>query len=149
VGKHCNQLNKLSVMCSKHVDDSSVIHLQKLRNLVFLNSDDTNVTPMDYCRIIRTLLKLRDITWPKIVDAVLLTVTKDEIQTVKSLTGIVRNALSVVTCPFITHLSLLEAKDNLSTFEAVSAFTLLDCDSDIVKMAKVLHGIGPTLKQFD
>jgi len=137
-------------MSSKHVDDSSVIHLQKLRNLVFLNFDGTNVTPMGYGRIICNLPKLRNITWAKIVNAVLLTVTKDEIQTVKSLTGTVRNALSVVVkCPIITHLSLLEAKDNLSTLEAVSAFTLVDCDSDSVKLVKVLHVIGPALKQFD
>jgi hypothetical protein len=104
---------------------------------------------MGYGRIIYNLTKLRNITWAKIVDAVLLTVTKDETQTVKSLTGAVRIALSVVKYPFITHLSLFEAKDNLSTLEAVSAFTPVDCDSDIVKLARVLHGIGPTLKQFD
>jgi hypothetical protein len=96
------------------------------------------------------LPKLGNITWAKITDAVLLTVTKDEIQTVKSLTRTVRKALSVVVrCPFITHLSLFEAKDNLSTLEAVSAFNLVDCESDIVKFAKVLRGIGLTLKQFD
>ena len=125
MGRHCNQLNRLPVMSSKNVDNSSVIHLQKLINLVFLNFYGTNVTPMGYGRNICTLSKLRNITWVKIVDAVLSTVTKDEIQNVKPLTGIVRNALSVAKCPFITHLLLLEAKDNLSTFEAMSAFTLL------------------------
>jgi len=125
VGKHCNKLKRLSVMSSKHVDDSSVIHLQKLRNLLFINFYGINVTPMGYGRIICTLPKLRNITWAKIVDAVLLTATKDEIQTVKSLTRTVRNTLSVVIeCPFNTHLWLFEAKDNLSTREAVSTFTL-------------------------
>jgi hypothetical protein len=105
---------------------------------------------MGYGMIICNLPKLRNITWAKIVEVVLLTVTKDETQTVKSLTRTVRNALSVVVkCPFITHLSLFETKDNLSTLEAVFEFTLLDCDSDFVKLAKVLHFIGPTLKQFD
>jgi hypothetical protein len=66
---------------------------------------------MDYGRIICNLPKLGNITWAKIVDDVLLTVTNGETQTVKSLTG----TLSVVIkCPFITHLSLFEAKDNLS-----------------------------------
>lgn len=137
-------------MSPKRVYDSSVIHLQKLRNLAFLSFNGLNVTPMDSGRIICNLPNLRHITWAKIVGALLLTVTKDEIQTVKSLTRIVRNALSVVAkFPFIKHLSLFEAKDNLSTLEAVSEFTLVDCDSDIFKLTKVLHGIGPTLKQFD
>jgi len=83
-------------MFSKHVDDSSVIHLQKLTKPVFLNFDGTNVTPMGYGRIICTLPKLRKPTWAKIVDAVLLTVTKVEIETAKSLTGIVRNLCNQV-----------------------------------------------------
>jgi hypothetical protein len=142
LGKHCNQLKRLSVVSSNHVDDSSLIHLQTSRNLVFLNVDDTNVTPMGYGSITCNLPKLRFITWAKIINDVLLTITKDEIQTVKSLTGIVRNALSVVVkCPFIKHFSLFEAEDNLSTNDAVSAFTLADCDSGIVKLAKVLKAL--------
>ncbi|GFG34592.1 hypothetical protein Cfor_01923 [Coptotermes formosanus] len=153
LGKHCKQLKRLSVMSSKHVDDSSVNHLLKLRNLVFLNVDGTHVTPKGYSRLLCNLPKLRNITWANRVDDVLLNITKDEIQTVKSLIGTVRNALTIVLkCPFITHLSLFAVKDNLSDLKelnAVTEFTLVDCDSDIGNLAEVLHGIGPKLKELD
>jgi hypothetical protein len=153
LGKHCNQLKRLSVMSSKHVDDSSVIHLLKLINLVFLNVDGTHITPIGYGRILCNLPKLRNITWANRVDDVLLSVTKYEIETVKSLIGTARNALTIVLkCPFITHLSLFAAKDNLSDLKglnAVTEFTLVDCDSDIVHLAEVLQGIGPRLRQLD
>ena len=101
-------------MSSKHVHDSKLIHLQKLRNLLFLNFDGTNITPIGYGTITCNLPKLKNITWAKIVEAVLLTVTKDEIQTVKSLTGTVRNALSVaVRCPFITHIIVARGERQL------------------------------------
>lgn len=142
LGTHGNQLTRLSVMSSNHVDYSSAIHFRTPRNLVFLNVDGTNVTPMGYGSITFKLKKLRIITWAKIVDDFLLTITKDEIRTVKLLTGIVCNSLFVVVkCPFFKHFSLFEAEDNLSTHDTVSAFTLVDCDSGIVKLAEVLQAL--------
>jgi hypothetical protein len=97
---------------------------------------------MGYGSITFKLKKLRIITWAKIVDDFLLTITKDEIRTVKLLTGIVCNSLFVVVkCPFFKHFSLFEAEDNLSTHDTVSAFTLVDCDSGIVKLAEVLQAL--------
>lgn len=153
LGKHCNQLQRLSVMSSKHVNDSSVIHLLKLTNLVFLNIDGTEITHIGYARILRNLPKLMNITWANRVDDVLLSVTTGELQTVKSLTGTVHNALTVVLkCPFITHLSLFGAKNNLSDLkklDAVIMFSLADCNSDVVNLIEVLHGIGPKLRQLE
>lgn len=152
LGKHCNQLKRLSVMSSKYVDDDSITHLLKLTKLVFLNVDDTTVSPKGYGTIICSLPDLGNITWTSPVDDVLLSISKEGLHSVKSLNVSVRSVLIVVLkCPFVTHLSLFGAKDNLLSLRelvAVAVLTLVCCDSAAVNLAAVLQGIGPKLREL-
>ncbi|PNF30255.1 hypothetical protein B7P43_G01226 [Cryptotermes secundus] len=152
LGKHCNQLRRLSVMSSKYVDDDSITHLLKLTKLVFLNVDDTAISPKCYGTIICSLPDLGNITWTSPVDDVLLSITKEGLPSVKSLNVSVRSVLIVVLkCPFVTHLSLLGAKDSLLSLRelvAVAVLTLVSCDFDAVNLAAVLQGIGPKLREL-
>jgi hypothetical protein len=152
LGNHCNQLKRLSVMSSKHVDDGSIIHLLKLKKLVFLNVDDTAISPKGYGTILCRLPHLGNITWTSSVDDVLLSITKENLRSVKSLNATVLNALLVVLkCPYITYLSLVGPKDNLSCLKelvAMTTLTLMSCDSDTVDLIAVLQGVGSRLKEL-
>jgi hypothetical protein len=152
LGKHCNQLKRLSVMSSKHVDDGSIIHLLKLSNLIFLNIDNTAITPKGYGTILCSLPNLSNITWTSRVDDVLLSITKESLHSVKSLNATARNALILVLkCPFITYLSLFGAEDSLSSLTelvALAVLTLMGCDADTVNLVAVLQGTGPRLREL-
>jgi hypothetical protein len=152
LGQHCNQLKRLSVMSSKHVDDGSIIYLLKLTKLVFLNVDDTAISPKGYGTILCSLPHLGNITWTSRVDDVLLSITKENLRSVKSLNATVLNAFVVaLKCPNITYLTLFGAKNNLSCLKelvAVAVLTLMSCDSDTVNLVTVLQGIGARLREL-
>jgi hypothetical protein len=152
LGKHCSQLKRLSVMSSKHVDDGSIVYLLKLTKLVFLNVDDTAISPMGYGTILCSLPHVGNITWTSSVDDVLLSITKENLPSVKSLNATVLNAFVVVLkCPYITYLSLFGAKDSLSCLKelaAVAVLTLVSCDSNTVDLVTVLQDIGPRLREL-
>jgi hypothetical protein len=139
-------------MSSKYVDDGSVTDLLKLTKLVFLNVDDTAISPKGYGMIICSLPNLGNITWTSCVDDVLLGIAKQSLLSVKSLNVSVRNALTVaLKCPFVTHLSLFGAKDSLSSLRelaAVAVLTLVSCDFEAVNLDSVLQGIGPRLRDL-
>jgi hypothetical protein len=153
LGKHCSKLKRLSVMFSEEVNDGSVIHLKKLKNLVFLNVGGTSITPRGYGEILSGLSKVQNVMWTSYVDDVLMSITKEEIHSVKHLFGTVRNVLILaLKYPFITHLSLYRVKDDLSNLKELTTITdlaLADCDSDSVCLVNILQSLGSRLRHLE
>jgi Leucine-rich repeat (LRR) protein len=152
LSKHCSRLKRLSIMSSKHVDDGSLIHLRKLKDLVFLDIDGTAITAKGYSTILTHLKIVENITWSRCADDVVASITKDCVLGVKSLIGTVRNMLPVVLkCPFLSRMTLYGPKVNLldlKNLTLLAALTLADCDCDTLKFGTTLQYIGIRLRDL-
>lgn len=68
---------------SIYVEDTSVIHLLKLKNLVHLNVVDTAITPKGYGAVLSGLPHVENISWSTPADDFMSNVTKDKLSSVK------------------------------------------------------------------
>jgi hypothetical protein len=152
VGTYCPKIKMLDINSSKCVDDASIIHLLKLKDLLYLNIDDTSISAKAYGNVLSELPNVQNISWSTPADDVLENVTKDRLISVKLVMGTIRKALMLVEkCPFITTLSLLDARRNLSDLKDLAALTdlaIMKCNYHTVDLFSVLESVGPRLKRL-
>jgi hypothetical protein len=153
LGTYWPRIKILDISSSTNVDEGSVVHLLKLKNLVYLNIDGTSITPQSYGTILSVLPDVENISWSAPADDVLMCVTKDILSSVKSITGTIQNAqILVQKCPFIKKLSVSNAVDDLSDLKNLTALTdlkIVNCDFHTINLLSILILIGPHLKRLE
>jgi hypothetical protein len=149
------RITVLVISSSRNVDDGSVVHLLKLKNLVHLNIVDTSITPKAYVTVLSKLPNVENISWHSWstpVDVILKSVANDRLISVKWIMGTLVNAsILVQKCPHISKLSLLNTNCDLLALKNLMALT----DLTIVKsrprsanLINVLIDVGPRLRRL-
>jgi hypothetical protein len=145
----------LDIRSSRNVDDDSVVHLLKLKNLVYLNIIDTCITAKAYVTILTELPKVENISWHSSstpAEYILKSIDKDRLSSVKSIKGTFRNALILIQkCQFISKLSLLYANYDLTELKnliALNDLTIEKPNSGTTHLLKMLLDIGPRLRRL-
>jgi hypothetical protein len=146
------RITTLDISSSKNVDDGSVVHLLKLKNLVYLNIVDTSITPKAYVSVLSELRKVENISWTSRstpADDILKSIDKDRICSVKSIMGNLRNiSILIQKYQFISKLSLFYAQCNLSDLTnlvALTDLTIVNSKSRVILLSATLRGVGPRL----
>jgi hypothetical protein len=152
LSSYCANITVLDINSCKNVDDASVIHLLKLKNLGYLNIFETSITPKTYGKALSALPNVKNITWSEPADDILMSVTKNRLSSVISILGSFRNAhIFVQKCPFIKKLSLLHPKCNLSELKdliSLTDLTVIGCNFDTINLFTILEGVGPRLRKL-
>jgi hypothetical protein len=149
------RITVLDIRSSRNVDDNSVVHLLKLKNLVYLNIVDTSITAEAYVTILSELQKVENISWNSWstpAEDILKSITENRLNSVKSIKGTFRNALILTQkCQFISKLSLLYACYDLSELKNLMALTDLTVEnpnSRTTHLLKMLLDVGPRLRRL-
>ncbi|KAJ9596998.1 hypothetical protein L9F63_011980 [Diploptera punctata] len=77
VSIYCNGLKFLDVQSSKQLNDTCVDYIILLQNLEFLNIKECCISASSYRRILKTLPKLKNISWHSPVDDVITNLPKE------------------------------------------------------------------------
>jgi hypothetical protein len=146
------KITKLDISSSRNVDDDSIVHLLRLKNLVYLNIDHTSISAKAYGSVLYELLNVENISWTSwstTADDILKIIDKDRLSSVKSIMGTLHNAsILIQKCQFISKLSLFYAHCDLSGLKnliALSDLTIVNSNSRLTQLSAVLRGVGPRL----
>jgi hypothetical protein len=149
------RITTLDISSSRNVDDGSVVHLLKLKNLVYLNIVHTSITPEAYVRVFSELPNVENISWNSWstpADDILMNIDKDRLRSVKSIMGNFVNApILIQKCQFVSKLSLFYAHYYLSELKdliALTDLTIVDTNSRTIHLLNVLKNVGPRLRRL-
>jgi hypothetical protein len=156
LAKYWQRITMLDMRSSRNVDDNSVVHLLKLKNLVYLNIDDTSITPKAYVSVLSELPKVENISWTSWstpADDILNSINQNRLSSVKSIMGNFRNALILIQkCQFISKLSLFYAQCDLSELKdliALNDLTIVNTNFRTTHLSAMLVGVGPHLRRLE
>jgi hypothetical protein len=153
LGKHCTRLKKLFINSSKNVDDSSLIDLMKLEEMVILDVSETAITPKGYGMILSHLKHLENIKWSGLIDDVLTNIAKERLSAVTTMDGTLRNIGIVIDkCPLIKKLCVVKAENDMAAIQylvAMAELTIVSCDASTINLAAMLQGISTGLTFLD
>jgi hypothetical protein len=149
------RITLLDIRSSRNVDDDSVVHLLKLKNLLYLNIADTCITPKSYVTVLSKLPNVKNISWHSCstpAEDILKSVTNDRLRSVKSIRGRFLNALILIQkCQFISKLSLIYADYDLSELKNLIALTDLTIENPnpiTSHLLNMLVDVGPRLRRL-
>jgi hypothetical protein len=152
---HWPRITLLDIRSSRNVDDDSVVHLLKLKNLVYLNVVDTSITSKAYVSVLSELPKVENISWTSWstpADEILNGVANDKLSSVKSIMGTLVNATILVEkCRHISKLSLLNTNCDLSELKnliALTDLTIVKPNTRTTHLAAMLLHVGPRLRKL-
>jgi hypothetical protein len=152
LSEYCTKLNKLSLEDCTYVDDDSVAHLLKLKNLLFLNVANTSISDEGYITLLSGLPKLQNVIWYNDIDVVLTYVSK-YLLSVRLFVGRISNTrLLAQKCPNVVHLILLSIKEDMSGLRELSRVTdisIVQSSCTTINLGSVVRSMGSTLTKLD
>ncbi|PNF23799.1 hypothetical protein B7P43_G16127 [Cryptotermes secundus] len=145
LSEYCPHMKKISVQSSTRVDDGSVEHLLKMRNLLSLNIAGTAISDNSYAALLSGLPEIRDVIWFGQIEPVLGNLTAC-LPSVVAFLGVISNAkLFVQKCPNITHMFLYyPSKDisHLGQFKNVVSISIRNCSYTEIRFSDVIKRLG-------
>ncbi|PNF23801.1 hypothetical protein B7P43_G16127 [Cryptotermes secundus] len=151
LSKYCPHMKKISVQGSKRVDDGSVEHLLKMRNLLSLNIAETSISGNRYAALLPGLPEIRDVIWFRPIEPVLGNLTAC-LPSVVAFIGVISDAkLLVQKCPNITHLLLYSPSQDISDLgelKNVVSITIQNCSYTEIRFSDVIRRSGSTLENL-